>query len=125
MALQLFFTGGGFGPFIGAIFLTSFAEGKDGIKKLLKKGIHHKFRKIWFVPIFLFFPLLYGLVSLFGVITGFTLDLLWLSNPLILVFGFLFLFVINSTAEEFGWRGYALEKTKIGSSALRAFIFLI
>jgi len=115
---------GGFGPFAAATSVTRFAEGRDGLKRLLKKGIDYRFRRIWFVPIFLFFPAVYGIISLFGVLTGFTLDLVWLSNPLILVPVFLLLFVVNGTAEEFGWRGYALEKLQNSCSAVISSLIL-
>jgi len=112
-----FFVIGGFGPFIAAVSVTHFTEGKDAVRRLVKKGINYRFKKIWFIPIFLFFPAVNGLISLVGVMTGFTLDLVWLSNPLILVPTFLLLFVLNGTAEEFGWRGYALEKLQRGYGA--------
>jgi len=120
----LFFVVGGFGPFVAAVSVTRFAEGKDGVKRLLKKGIAYRFRRIWYVPIFLFFPAVYGLVFLFGMLTGLTLDLVWLSNPLILVPVFLLLFVLNGTAEEFGWRGYALEKLQNSYSAVVSSLIL-
>jgi len=120
----LLFGIGGFGPFAAAVSVTRFTEGKDGVKRLLKKGIDYRFRRIWFVPIFLFFPAVYGIIFLFGVLTGFTLDLVWLSNPLILVPAFLVLFGVNGTAEEFGWRGYALEKLKCGYSAVVSSLIL-
>jgi len=114
----LFFVIGSFGPFIAALSVTHFTEGKDAVRTLMKKGINFRFKKIWFIPIFLFFPAVYGLIYLVGVMIGFTLDLAWLSNPLILVPTFLLLFVVNGTAEEFGWRGYALEKLQRSYSAV-------
>ena len=120
----LLFGIGGFGPFAAAVSVTRFAEGKNGLKMLLKKGINYRFRRIWLVPIFLFFPAMYGIIFLFGVLTGFTLDLVWLSNPLILVPPFLLLFVVNGTAEEFGWRGYALEKLQNSYSAVVSSLIL-
>jgi len=122
-ALPLFVIGG-FGPLVAAVSVTHFAEGKDGVKRLLKKGIDYRFGRIWFVPIFLFFPVVYGFIFLFGVLTGLTLELVWLSNPLILVPAFLLLFVMNGTAEEFGWRGYALEKLQKGYSAVVSSLIL-
>jgi membrane protease YdiL (CAAX protease family) len=114
---------GGFGPFIAAVSVTYFTEGKDAVRTLAKKGINYRFKKIWFIPIFLFFPTVYGLVSLVGVMTGFTLDLVWLSNPLILVPAFLLYFVVSGIQEEFGWRGYALEKLQRNySAAISSFI---
>jgi len=115
---------GSFGPFIAAVSVTYFTEGKDTVRRLAKKGINYRFKKIWFIPIFLFFPAVYGLISLVGVMTGFTLDLVWLSNPLILVPPFLLLFVVNGTAEEFGWRGYALEKLQNSYSAVVSSLIL-
>jgi len=109
---------GGFGPFIAAVSVTYFTEGKDAVRRLLKKGVNYRFKKIWFIPIFLFFPAVYGLISLVGVMTGFTLDLVWLSNPLILVPAFLLYFVVSGIQEEFGWRGYALEKLQRSYSAV-------
>jgi len=115
---------GSFGPLIAAVSVTHFTEEKDAVKTLMKKGINYRFKKIWFIPIFLFFPTVYGLTSLVGVMTGFTLDLAWLSNPLILVPTFLILFLLNGTAEEFGWRGYALEKLQRNYSAVVSSLIL-
>jgi membrane protease YdiL (CAAX protease family) len=115
---------GGFGPLVAAFSITHFTEGKDAVRALAKKGINYRFRKIWFIPIFLFFPAVNGLVYLIGVMTGFTLDLVWLSNPLILVPTFLLLFAVNGTAEEFGWRGYALEKLQRNFNAVVSSLIL-
>lgn len=115
---------GGFGPFIAAVSVTYFTEGKDAVRRLAKKGINYRFKKIWFIPIFLFFPAVNGLISLVGAMTGFTLDLPWLSNPLILVPAFLLYFVVSGIQEEFGWRGYAFEKLQRNYSAVVSSLIL-
>lgn len=36
---------GGFGPFIAAVSVTYFTEGKDAVRRLAKKGINYRFKK--------------------------------------------------------------------------------
>ena len=64
-----------FGPFIAAFSLTYMEGGKEGVKALLKRGIDHRFKKIWFIPILLLVPIISG-ISLLIVISVESLDIM-------------------------------------------------
>ena len=59
-----------FGPTVAAFLLTYINEGRNGTKELLKRGLDFRFRKIWFVPIFLLMPAIVGFSLLLAVLSG-------------------------------------------------------
>jgi len=110
----LFSTVSVFGPFASAFILTYFNQGKDGVKKLLKRGFDRSFGKKWLIPIFLLFPAIDGSAVLVATLTDrVTIDTSWISNLPSVIIGDLVLFIlvcILAAGEEFGWRGYALDR---------------
>lgn len=100
-----------FGPFVAAVSLTYFYEGKEEVKELLKRGVDYNFGKIWFIPILLLMPAIYGGALLLSILTdGIIPDLVLVSAPWLLVGIFFFVLLIGGPlGEEFGWRGYALD----------------
>ncbi|WP_058946263.1 hypothetical protein [Thermococcus sp. 2319x1] len=49
-----------FGPSVAAFVLTYLNGEKEGVLKLLKKGIDYRFPKVWYLPIFLLMPFITG-----------------------------------------------------------------
>jgi membrane protease YdiL (CAAX protease family) len=115
-----------FGPTIAAIILTILTEGRKGIKELLKRGLSLKFRKIWLFPIFLLMPALTGLSLLIAIWAGEPVpEMPVLSQPLAIIPAFFYiLFLGGPLAEEFGWRGYALDRLQASHSALVSSVLL-
>ncbi len=115
-----------FGPLVAAVSVTYWKEGKAATKTLLNRGMKYKFNKKWLVLLFTLSPLWAGSALLVGRLTdnvAFTLS--WLNNPFSLVanlgiYNFAYLFVFFGVAEEFGWRGYALQKLRSKTSAIVA-----
>ena len=108
------------GPLIAALFVTFLEEGKAGVKKLLKRGLDFKFGLAWYLIVFLLFPVLIGGSLLLAVLTGEAVpEMPALANPLAIPIAFVYIFFLGGPLqEEFGWRGYALERLQERWSAL-------
>lgn len=115
-----------FGPTIAAFLLTYVNEGRSGTKNLLKRGVDFRFRKIWLIPIFLLMPAIVGLSLLLAVLGGEPMpEMLVLSQPWIIIPAFFYiLFLGGPVEEEFGWRGYALDRLQMNYNALASSIIL-
>ena len=108
------------GPLIAAFFVTFLEEGKDGVKKLLRRGLDFRFGRAWYLVIFLLFPLIIGGALWLAVLTGEPApELTVLENPMMIPIAFIYiLFLGGPLQEEFGWRGYALEQLQKKWNAL-------
>lgn len=100
------------GPLIAAFSLTYLDERWRGVKRLLKKGVDYRFGVGWYLVILLLFPILIGGALLLAVISGEPVPKLdALSTPTVIPIAFAYIFFLGGPLqEEFGWRGYALEK---------------
>ncbi|MDG6998879.1 MAG: CPBP family intramembrane metalloprotease [Nitrososphaerota archaeon] len=118
-----------FGPTISAFSITYWSEGKVAVKTLLRRGTKYRFGK-WLFPLFMLSPLWAGSAMLLGSLSEKTsISLPWVSNPFSLIFNFsiynfTYLFFFFGAAEEFGWRGYALQKIqpRLNNAAISAIL---
>ena len=103
---------GAFGPLVVSFLLTWIENGKEGVKKLFRRGIDFKLGKLWWIITVSIFPLLIGISFL---ISGFVdgkfppSEAAALYRYLPFVF-FSVMFTSGPVLEEFGWRGYAMPK---------------
>jgi len=115
-----------FGPLVAAFSLTYWNERKEGVKTLLKRAVDFRFGKVWFIPTILLLPLIAGGALLLAILSGEAIpDLFGASNPLVLLGIFVFmLFLGGPVEEEFGWRGYALDRLQAKWNALISSVIL-
>ena len=115
-----------FGPLVSAFSLSYLNEGAIGVKNLLKRIAYYKFDKVWYIPIFCLFPLINGSALLFAIISGETLPgLTVLLDPFTIAVAFVYIFFLGGPfQEEWGWRGYALDRLQSKWNALVSSIVL-
>lgn len=111
-------------PMIAALILVYRDRGSVGVKHLLKRPFDEVRipGKIWYVPIFLLFPLLMVLAYEWLKYTGVALP--DLQFPGLIVPVFFVLFFALGIGEELGWTGYALGPLQDRWNALGASLVL-
>jgi len=115
----LFLLIGSFGPSLSAFYLTYREDGKPGVKRLWKRALNFKIPIKW-LALIIILPLCITGISLYFKIFlgGEKPDLRLATSPIAILVTFLFLFFLGgSIAEEFGWRGYALDRIQRTSNA--------
>ncbi|MFX0104245.1 MAG: type II CAAX prenyl endopeptidase Rce1 family protein [Candidatus Hodarchaeota archaeon] len=111
------------GPLIVAFSLTYHYEGLGGVKDLWKRGWDYKSWKYLLIALLLLPSLYYLSLSIATATEGILIPNLWQSEDLI--FQFLFFFFLGGAfQEEFGWRGYALDKIQSNWNALESSLIL-
>ena len=117
---------GSFGPLIGAFSLTSYHEGLTGLRLLWNRAWHFNNWPFFLIAILLL-PLLNLLSLWLAVMTeGIVFPRLSISDDLaIVLMTFIFFFFISGPfQEEFGWRGYALDRIQSNWNALESSMVL-
>ena len=114
------------GPLVSALSLTWRDHGRSGVARLLKRGVDYKFPRVWWIPIILVFPIVQGGALLLAMLAGESApEPFWVSNPFMIVVYFATaLFLQGPLQEEFGWRGYALDRLQARFNALNSSIIL-
>lgn len=111
------------GPLIAAIIM-SVKEKK--LKILLQRAIKYQFPTKWYIIIFLLFPLI-SFISLFllKIFGEYTFNWEIFTKPwMIIYFFFEILLLGGPLQEEFGWRGYVLDKLQRKFSAIKSSIII-
>ncbi len=113
-----------FGPFISAFVLTSVKGEKGGVKRLFLSGWNIKFKKSWIIALFL--PLIIGGLTLLIVSILEPMDRFQYAPPLIMWIPnfILYYFIGGPFTEEYGWRGYALDRLQSKFNALASSLIL-
>jgi len=113
-----------FGPFIAAFLLSSIKGEKGEVKRLFLSGWNFKFKKIWIITLFI--PIFTSGIALFIVSIFEPMDRFQYATPLIMwVPNFiLFYFIGGPFTEEYGWRGYALDRLQSRYNALYSSLIL-
>ncbi|MHA1206537.1 MAG: CPBP family glutamic-type intramembrane protease [Candidatus Hodarchaeales archaeon] len=120
---------GAFGPTFAAIILSYQKDGIESVKQLLKRGLEFRIGKKWYIPVLLLNPVI--------IFVGFGATMVISGQPEVL-----FDFTLLGTAiitfivmlpimlpggpinEEFGWRGYALDRLQTKWNALVSSLIL-
>lgn len=122
---KLLFVIGLFGPSLSGIFLTCKNSGWDGVKKLLRRAVRFRIPLPWLAMIILLPVIVDGTaLFLFTRIGGQLPELGFWKQPLMMIPFFFAMFLNGPLPEEFGWRGYALDRLQVRNSALRASLIL-
>lgn len=121
---------GGLGPFVVSIALTYFKEDREVWRDFWVRIIDVKrISFVWFVLTILMAPFVCGLgiltgILVNGVMPSFATAVEFLSDPVGFIFYLFFVFIYGPLPEEFGWRGYALDRLQKKWNALFSSIIL-
>jgi len=113
------------GPFIAAFFLTYLNHGKDGMFSLLKRAWNIRFRRIWWIPVLFIIPFMEFLsVLLANLFGGESFPEMPIINNPLTYFKAFFSLLCLAMLEEYGWRGYALDRLQTKWNALISSLIL-
>ncbi|MBT8387144.1 MAG: CPBP family intramembrane metalloprotease [Ignavibacteria bacterium] len=114
---------GGIGPSFVAIILIYKEQGKRGVKVLLTRAFKLKLG-LWYTPIFLLIPFTVVFAHILNFLigapfpnSGILQEPWWI--PVLFI-----MFLVMVAGEEFGWRGFALDRLQTKWSAITSSIIL-
>ena len=113
-----------FGSFIAAFVLT-YIKGEEGeVKRLFLSGWNIKFDKKWIITLFI--PIFIGGITYFIISIIKPMDRFQYAPPIIMWIPnfFLYYFIGGPFTEEYGWRGYALDRLQSKFNALVSSLIL-
>lgn len=117
---------GVFGPFFSAIIVTLREGGRPGLRAWFKQIFNFRIALKW-LPIIFLLPAgltLAGMLLDVWLFDGTFPEPAFLQNPLLIASTFLLMLVMGGGQEEFGWRGYALDRLQGRWNALVASLVL-
>ncbi len=117
---------GAFGPFVSAFYMTRRNQGKEGVKTLIKRALNFRIPLGWLAGIFVLHLAVTAAARYLYIWRGGELpESPVLGSPVAIIVLFLVLFFFGgSVNEEFGWRGYALDRIQSKHSALLSSLIL-
>lgn len=107
---------GGMGPSVVGVAMVFLTLDRDARRDFWRHSFSFKrIRGLWWAIIFLVFPILYGLSILIDMAIGgaqpeMTQLRALIANPLMIPLAAFISFMSGPWSEEFGWRGYALDR---------------
>ena len=117
---------GSFGPSVSAFYLTRRNQGRKGVRTLIKRALNFRIPIKWLTAIFVFPLAITAAARHLYIWRGGELpDSQVLGSPVDIIILFLVLFFIGGPVnEEFGWRGYALDRIQSNHNALLSSLIL-
>jgi CAAX protease family protein len=114
---------GGIGPSAASIILVARDSGWKGVRKLLGRAFHFRLGR-WYVPMFVIVPAAVVFAHILNKLSGASIPSSGaLSNPVMIPVLFA-VFLVLQAGEEYGWRGYGLQRLQDSRSALSSSLIL-
>jgi len=117
-----------YSPTIVAFLLTFAYAGKRGVKQLISRAFGRRAlieKKIWYLPTIFLWPAISGLALILTIPFGGSMpETSLFFQPLFIPLVFLVSLLSAPMAEEFGWRGYALDRLQARWNALFSSLIL-
>ncbi len=113
--------GGCMPTLIGLLFFYR-EEGMTKLKEVLKRGVDPRLiKKLWWLPLLLLIPVINASTMALGILMGGSVPNLpyfsqWYLIPVLFIAAYIP--ISNAFREEFGWRGYAIERLQSRQNAL-------
>jgi len=112
-----------FGPALAAFILTGSKQGKSAVGDLWRRGWRLNASKVWLLPAVLIMPCIAGVTLL--VMQLMKIPVEWqYAQPLAMIALIFILIYLGAIGEEYGWRGYALDRLQSIWTPLKASLLL-